>query len=454
MAKHKAQKYLAVALTLFLSASFAFPFQSRAQEQGSTAAQPSTPAQSSSAPILPGSDLSSLSVNQLNNAIADQQNQQKDIQNRLQQYQDLLAQQQKSSASLQNELTLLDTQVQKAQLDQQSLDFSVEEKRLELESSRRAILDKQQAMDTQQSYLDDLVRTINRYDQQDPLEELVTHNSFSEIVSDIRSTSTIENQVTSALTNLQKAKNNLELEQADQERRKRELETLQQQVQQAVQLLNDQQTYKQNLLQQTQSSESQYGALLDQARQDQSNADSQIKQLQQVVDLKLNAGNSNSSSELNTIFTGNKNVKLAWPVSPLKGISAYFHDPTYIYAKWIGQHSGIDIPTPQGTPILAPADGIAYAYCSPRTLQAPCTNTDPKTYSYIVLAHTTTLMTVYGHASQINIANGAFVKKGQVIGLTGALPGTPGAGPFTTGAHLHFEVRLNGIPVNPLDYLP
>jgi murein DD-endopeptidase MepM/ murein hydrolase activator NlpD len=77
-----------------------------------------------------------------------------------------------------------------------------------------------------------------------------------------------------------------------------------------------------------------------------------------------------------------------------------------------------------------------------------------KGYSYILIVHRDGYATLYGHLSSFLVATGDQVKKGQVIGLSGATPGTHGAGPMTTGPHLHFEVIKNGKHIDPLSVLP
>lgn len=130
----------------------------------------------------------------------------------------------------------------------------------------------------------------------------------------------------------------------------------------------------------------------------------------------------------------------AWPV-PANKITAEFHDPTYP-KRW-GQHQAIDIRAKQFTEIRAPANAYVFQ-----------TKDNGMGYSYIILAHKGSLVTVYGHISEIIAKAGTIVRQGDVIGLSGGTPGTMGAGLQTTGPHLHFEVHHKGNPVNPLEYLP
>ena len=62
-------------------------------------------------------------------------------------------------------------------------------------------------------------------------------------------------------------------------------------------------------------------------------------------------------------------------------------------------------------------------------------------------------MTLYGHVSDIMVMDGQSVKAGDVIGLSGGTPGTKGAGLYTTGPHLHFEILKDGVHVDPLEYM-
>lgn len=144
---------------------------------------------------------------------------------------------------------------------------------------------------------------------------------------------------------------------------------------------------------------------------------------------------------LNGQTGGNNEFQLRWPVSPSRGVTAYFREASY--AAYFGmQHNAIDIRAYQNTPIRAPAEGIVYKAVD-----------NGYGYSYIILAHQKGFMTVYGHVTEILVKPGQVVLAGEVIGLSGATPGSLGAGVYTTGPHLHFEVIKDGRHVDPLNYL-
>ncbi|MDD2487813.1 MAG: peptidoglycan DD-metalloendopeptidase family protein [Candidatus Gracilibacteria bacterium] len=133
---------------------------------------------------------------------------------------------------------------------------------------------------------------------------------------------------------------------------------------------------------------------------------------------------------------------LIWPSDPANGISTFFHDE-YYFNQLGSEHPAIDVPLPQGTDLVAPAASYVYFISEPA----------PGKYGYIALKHAGGFVTVYGHISAISVKQFDFVQAGQVFAKSGGAPGTPGAGPMTSGAHLHFELYKDRANVDPLAYL-
>ena len=98
-------------------------------------------------------------------------------------------------------------------------------------------------------------------------------------------------------------------------------------------------------------------------------------------------------------------------------------------------HEGMDISNRVGAPVIASADGIVSD-----------TGSDWAHGKIVVISHGFGLISRYSHLSKISVRVGQNVKRGDKIGEVG-MTGK------TTGPHLHYEVRLNGIPVNPMRYI-
>jgi murein DD-endopeptidase MepM/ murein hydrolase activator NlpD len=121
------------------------------------------------------------------------------------------------------------------------------------------------------------------------------------------------------------------------------------------------------------------------------------------------------------------NGSMIWPVSG--PVTSPFGE------RWGRMHEGIDIGVPTGTPIHAAAAGRV-VYCG----------WEEGYGNFVVIDHGNGVATAYGHQSSIAVSCGEDVSQGQVIGYSGSTG-------HSTGPHLHFEVRVNGAPVDPLGYL-
>jgi murein DD-endopeptidase MepM/ murein hydrolase activator NlpD len=118
---------------------------------------------------------------------------------------------------------------------------------------------------------------------------------------------------------------------------------------------------------------------------------------------------------------------LIWPVSgPITSPFGW---------RWGRMHQGIDIGVPSGTPIKAAASGTIL-YCG----------WEEGYGNLVVIDHGGNIATAYGHQSSIAVTCGQHVDQGQTIGYVGCTG-------HCTGPHLHFEVRVDGNPVDPMGYL-
>ena len=98
-------------------------------------------------------------------------------------------------------------------------------------------------------------------------------------------------------------------------------------------------------------------------------------------------------------------------------------------------HKGLDISNRMGTPVLAAAQGAVFLAAR-----------DGAYGNSVEINHGGGIVTKYGHMQRWAVQPGQWVKRGEIIGYIG-MSGR------TTGPHLHYEVRLNGVPVNPMRYI-
>lgn len=133
-------------------------------------------------------------------------------------------------------------------------------------------------------------------------------------------------------------------------------------------------------------------------------------------------------------------LKLSWPMVSFQ-ITQRFGPTSFALEPPLGQyrhfHTGVDLSAPLGTPVMAAADGVVVAVGHGASGYG----------NFVVIAHGGGIATLYGHLLDTSVSVGQTVARGQVIGLEGSTG-------FSTGPHLHFELRVYEQVTDPMPYLP
>lgn len=372
-------------------------------------------------------------IRQLNGEIKSNRENMDELEKRKKQYADTIKQKREEANTLANELLIIDNRVAKAEIEIEDTKAQINEVNLEIKKTAIEIDSKTEGIEKEKKNIANILKLIYREGDASALEILLLNDSLADFLNRVKYLEDINKEMGDSLDSLKKFKTDLERDKADLEVKNESLAKLKEELERNKLALEDEKLNKSFVLEETKNSEHQYQDLLLQAKKEQENAALEIANLEKEVRRKMESLDR-QKLELNS-------DGLVWPVSG-RYITSSFHDPEYPF-RYLFEHPAIDIRAPQSSQVRAAASG----YVARVSLKGTA-------YGYIMIIHGDGLSTVYGHVSKALVNEDEYVVQGQTIALSGGLPGTTGAGRLTSGPHLHFEVRKDGVPVNPEEYLP
>lgn len=272
----------------------------------------------------------------------------------------------------------------------------------------------------QKKLLDDRLITMYEAGTTEYLDVVLSSKTITEFLSNYYLLSILADSNVDFLDTIEKQKKIIEDQKKKLEEQKNQVNTSKEEKEKAAIILENTRVMKNTYTSQ----------LTDQEKQIQSEIDAYQTQLNQL-ESEIQAITANSLI-INPNYIGGE---MLWPVPGYTKLSSTFkmrvHPITGVYKL----HTGIDIPAPIGTNFLAANEGVVVK-----------ANYNTAYGNMVMIDHGGGVSTLYAHGDKIRVTLGQIVKKGDVVLQTGNTGNS-------TGPHAHFEVRINGTPVDPLPYV-
>lgn len=315
-------------------------------------------------------------------------------------------------ANLETQIETVNSQIASANAEIKDLEDEIAKKDEEIEASKDKFKERLKAI-----YISG--------DMTGGLEVLLCSNGLQEFISNTVYLEAMADYDQGLIDELTSDKEGYQDKKAIVEEKKKEIDAQKAELAEKKTELDAQQKEAEELMKQIKADEEAY-------KKKQAEIDAQMETARVQLDALVNKNTANSQ---NTTYYGGS---FSWPTPGYKNITSKFGWRTYTLngKKVTSNHKGIDIGAPSGAKIIASNGGkvVTSAY-------------NANGYgNYVILDHGGGKLTVYGHMSKRGVSVGQSVTKGQQIGKVGSTG-------RSTGPHLHFEIRINGNAVNPLNYL-
>jgi len=366
--------------------------------------------------------------------VSDLKNQRQDIQKQIDDLNQLIEDKKNDAVNLENQINIFDAKIEQLELQIQETQLEIDEVTEAIDILTTEIGRQQRMLDYQKEILDESIQILYERGDQSLLMILLSAQNFSDFIDQVTYLEAVKDQVRNTIAEINRLKSNLEKQRGELNSRKNELEDLKQRKDEEQGALENQRSAKELLLEQTQGEEQVYQQQLNDAIAEEDRIGSEIDRLLEEAKQKL-------YDQYPDLVGGDG---FGYPLAGYNRIGVIggdFMDPYYGFGM---PHYGVDLYAQQGTPVYAAASGIVVV----------AHDSGGPGLSYIAIQHGNGYLTKYLHMSEIFVSSGEYVSRGEVIGLSGGAPGSRGAGYFTTGPHLHFEVRdANGNAFNPNNIL-
>ena len=352
------------------------------------------------------------------NNLTDLQTQQQDLQNQLNESNEQLEEVQSQLSENLQQIEKLDEKIQESESKITELDAQVSQLQAEISDIQAKLEVAEKNYKKQKDIMEKRLIAIYESGDTNYIDVLLKSNDLSEFLSNYYLISEITSLDRELLDEVETEKKEIELSKQKLEKNQASLATALQTQTQTATVLQNTKTLRENYIARLSDEEKAKQAQIDEITAAYEAVNNQILEL--------------AKQGLDTAYIGGV---LAWPVPGYTKITSNYGMRVHPITGQYKLHTGVDISAPIGANFVAANDGIV-------------TKAEYNTAygNMVIIDHGGGISTLYAHGSEILVTVGQTVKRNEAILKVGSTG-------YSTGPHAHFEVRINGVVTNPIEYI-